>query len=247
MSGILTGGCIDPPCLGSAKKENGGWGAQEVHLAEERVENFKEILLALEAGGETALLRALLKFLNDNQDAVHKEILISQTPQGQLYPSYRYQLPDFLSALNKISLSGVGGRQFYTGEARIPEGVRYGVVNAVMFLSQSYKEAIQYDACDENNWELVNDRFPLSNSCGQLGMNYQDLRCREDEAFMECPVRKEMEQMALTSAQWFQAPGPFKCGPRTKYPRVGIWDYDKGREDNSDSYANLLGRVDVEG
>jgi hypothetical protein len=125
-SGILTSGCTEPPCTGSGKKKNGGWGAGNVHLAEERVKNFQTILLALEAGGETALLRALLKFFTDKQDVVNSQILRSQTPQGQLYPSYRYQLPDFLSALNVMSDPGVGGRKFYTGDKRVPEGVKYG-------------------------------------------------------------------------------------------------------------------------
>ena len=110
-----------------------------------------------------------------------------------------------------------------------------------------HKESIQYDACDENNWELVNDRFPISNSCGQLGMSYQDMHCREDEAYMECPVKTDMEQVALTNAGWFQAPAQFKCGPKSKFPITGFWDYDLGRENNNDAYANLNGRVDVEG
>ena len=28
---------------------------------------------------------------------------------------------------------------------------------------------IQYDACDENSWDFVNGKYPLSNACGQLG------------------------------------------------------------------------------
>lgn len=94
---------------------------------------------------------------------------------------------------------------------------------------------------------MVNDKFPLSNSCGQLDMSYQDMHCSEDEAFMECPVKPEMEQYALTSALWFQAPGPFKCGPKTKFPITGYWDYESGKENNEDAYANERGRVDVEG
>ena len=39
---------------------------------------------------------------------------------------------------------------------------------------------------------------------------------------MECPVKPEMEQYALTSALWFQAPGPFKCGPKSKFPTTGV-------------------------
>lgn len=89
---------------------------------------------------------------------------------------------------------------------------------------------------------------------------------------MECPVKPEMEQYALTSALWFQAPGPFKCGPKSKFPTTGVslvsssllncsiarptyfnhftrqyWDYDSGKENNEDAYANDRGRVDVEG
>ena len=207
--GILTMGCHEPPCAGSEEGSNGGFGYGAVHLAEDRVANFQTALIALEAGGEEALLRGLLKYFTDREDVMATKVLLSQTPQGQLYPSYRYQLPDFLTALTHISETGVGGQKFYTGESRVPEGVRYGVVNAVMFLAQAYKESVQYDACDENNWELVNDLFPLSNSCGQLGMSYQDMACREDEAFMECPVRADMEQVALTNAGWFQVSAVF--------------------------------------
>ncbi len=78
-------------------------------------------------------------------------------------------------------------------------------------------------------------------------MSYQEMHCRDDEAYMECPVDAQMTQVALTYAAWFQAPGPFKCGPRSAYPTTGFWDYDSGREDNGDAYANGRGRVDVEG
>jgi len=80
-----------------------------------------------------------------------------------------------------------------------------------------------------------------------LGMSYQHMQCRADEAFMECPVDAQMTQVALTSALWFQAPAPLKCGPKSMYPTTGFWDYDAGREDNGDAYANGRGRVDVEG
>ena len=68
-----------------------------------------------------------------------------------------------------------------------------------------------------------------------------------DKAYLECPFKKDMEQVALTSALWFQALGPFKCGPRPKFPTTGFWDYDAGRENNGDAYANARGRVDVVG
>ena len=224
-SAILTKGCHSPPCSSSnsasanvGEGNNGGFGTgSNIHLAEERVTNFNIALVALEAGrGELALLRGLIQYFTDREDIMATQILLSQTPQGKLYPSYRYQLSDFLSALTYISEQGVGGRKFYMGESNIHQGVRYGVVNAVLFLAQAYKESIQYDACDENNWELVNDLYPLSNACGQLGMSYQDMVCREDEVYMECSVQADMEQVAITNAGWFQAPAPFKCGPKSK-------------------------------
>lgn len=221
-SAILTMGCHSPPCSSSTvnvdESNNGGFGTgSTIHLAEERVTNFNIALVALEAGrGEMALLRGLIQYFTDREDIMATQILLSQTPQGKLYPSYRYQLSDFLSALTYISEKGVGGHKFYMGESNIHQGVRYGVVNAVLFLAQAYKESIQYDACDENNWELVNDLYPLSNACGQLGMSYQDMICREDEAYMECSVQADMQQVAITNAGWFQAPAPFKCGPKSK-------------------------------
>jgi hypothetical protein len=33
----------------------------------------------------------------------------------------------------------------------------------------------------------------------------------------------------------------------SKYPITGYWDYDMGRENNADAYANARGRVDIEG
>lgn len=251
VSAIVNRGCHNPPCRNSAPDTNGGYGyGSQVHLQEDRLDHFKTVLVALERPGEKALIRASTKYLTDYQEEINGQILLSQTPQGQLYPSYRYQLNDFLSALTTITngdTHGIGGRKFYLGEPFVPQGIRYGIVNIVMFLAQSYKESIQYDACDENNWELINDRFPLSNSCGQLNMSYQDMSCPSDEAFMECPVVVEMEQYALTNAGWFQAPSPLKCGPRSKFEKTGFWDYGQGREDNGDAYANARGRVDVEG
>lgn len=176
--------------------------------------------VALEANqSELALLHGLIQFFTDREDIMATQILLSQTPQGKLYPSYRYQLSDFLSAITHVSTKDVAGggvHQFYMGEVNMHQGVRYGVVNAILFLAQAYKESIQYDACDENNWQLVNDLYPLSNACGQLGMSYQDMVCTEDEAYMECLVQADMEQVAITNAGWFQAPAPFKCGPKSK-------------------------------
>lgn len=70
------------------------------------------------------------------------------------------------------------------------------------------------NAC--NLWMLLSPSFH-----DNLDMSYQDMHCNEEEAYMECPVKPEMEQYALTSALWFQAPAPFYCGPKSKYPTTG--------------------------
>ena len=85
---------------------------------------------------------------------------------------------------------------------------------------------------------------------------------------MECPVDPEMTITAVTNARWWGAPGPLTCGPKSKYPQTGYWDYtgvcdDKwanppkfctayegqkgGTTVNDVAYANGAGRTDVEG
>ena len=162
---------------------------------------------------------------------------------------------------------GVANKYFYMGDDSA-RGHLYGLVNIAAFLAQSMKETIQYNACDENSWDLVNGMYPLSNSCGQLGQSYQDYKCSESEAHMECFVNPDMEIKATTNAKWYGAPGPLFCGPKAKYPSTGFWDHSKecnkpwadpretcdvyegqkaGGFDSSSPIPNSLGRTDVEG
>ena len=143
------------------------------------------------------------------------------------------------------------------------------MVNIAAFLAQSMKETIKYDACDENSWDLVGGKYPLSNACGQLGQSYQDYHCSEEEKHMECPVDPNMSITAVTHAKWYGAPAPLYCGPKTdEQPFSGFWDYGyecnkgwanppescdmyegqkAGKFDQSRPYANTAGRTDVEG
>jgi hypothetical protein len=64
-------------------------------------------------------------------------------------------------------------------------------------------------------------------------------------------IAKLMPIRCIT-ANWYarrisQAPAPLKCGPKSKFPTTGFWDFELGRENNADAYANARGRVDVEG
>lgn len=162
---------------------------------------------------------------------------------------------------------GVANKFFYMGDDSA-YGHLYGLVNIAAFLAQSMKETIQYNACDENSWDLVNGQYPLSNACGQLGQSYQDYKCSASEAHMECPVKSDMEITATTNAKWWGAPAPLYCGPKEKYPTTGFWDHSKecnkswanppeycdvyegqlaGGFDNTSPVLNRAGRTDVEG
>jgi hypothetical protein len=134
-------------------------------------------------------------------------------------------------------------------------------------------ESIKFDTCDEANWDFVNNYYPLSNACGQGGLSYQDMVCSEEDKHMECPVKKDMQATAFTSAKWLGgadgAPGPLYCAPKSNSkPFSGVWDHlykcnrphedppemcdvyegqSAGRYDNSFPAGNRGSRSDLEG
>jgi len=163
---------------------------------------------------------------------------------------------------------GAGQLKLYLGEDDSSSNAYLlGLVNIAAFVAQSMKETIKYDACDENSWDLVNGKYPISNACGQLGQSYQDYTCSSEEAHMQCDIDIDMEITATTNAKWYGAPGPMKCGPKSKYPTTGFWDYSmqcnkpwdsppafcsdyEGQVaggENPTTTANSNGRTDVEG
>jgi hypothetical protein len=164
---------------------------------------------------------------------------------------------------------GVGDSFFYLGGGTDDDiGYKIGLVNIAAFIAQSMKETIKYDVCDENSWDLVNMRYPLSNACGQLGQSYQDYHCPENEKHMECKVDPNMKITATTHAKWYGAPAPLFCGSKKEYPFTGFWDYTihcnnpwmdppqycdvydgqkGGGFDNTAPVENTAGRTDVEG
>jgi hypothetical protein len=142
--------------------------------------------------------------LEAHKDGIDNNILLYQTPQSVWIPSTVYRYKDLLDGLRVMYNDGVANKYFYMGDDS-PKGHLYGLVNIAAFLAQSIKETIQYNACDENSWDLVNGKYALSNSCGQLGQSYQDYKCSESEAHMECPINLNMEIRATTNAKWYVA------------------------------------------
>ena len=69
-----------------------------------------------------------------------------------------------------FSVPNQTGLTFYLGEPSVA-GTQAGLVNIAAFIAQCMKETIKYNACDENNWDIINGMYPLSNVCGQLGQS----------------------------------------------------------------------------
>ncbi|MBN2530211.1 MAG: hypothetical protein JXR76_27725 [Deltaproteobacteria bacterium] len=156
--------------------------------------------------------------LVEKEDVFDNTILISQQPDLSWKPSSIYRWKDFLISLQVMANQGIAEMTFWLGEPdAAPEiQMRQGLVNIAAFLAQSMKETIQYDACDENNWDNTNG-YRISNACGQLGQNYADYDCD-----MACPRDPDMAMSAVTHAKWFGAPGPMFCAPDSRLIELGL-------------------------
>lgn len=156
--------------------------------------------------------------LYEKQDEFDNSILISQQPDLSWQPSSIYRWKDFLLSLHTMFTQGIAGMNFWMGDPNATPEVQMqqGLVNIAAFLAQSMKETIQYDACDENNWDDTNG-YQISNACGQLGQNYADYDCE-----MACPRVSTMAMSAVTHAKWFGAPGPMFCAPDSTLIQLGL-------------------------
>ena len=107
--------------------------------------------------------------LENVKDEINNKLLLYQTPGLQWVPSSVYRYEDLKESLHVMATEGVAGKKFYIGESGAENGHVYGLVNLAAFLAQSMKETIQYDACDENYWDLVGGKYPLS-KCVRFGL-----------------------------------------------------------------------------
>jgi hypothetical protein len=121
----------------------------------------------------------------------------------------------------------------------------YGLVNLAAFLANAMVESIQYDTCDELNWQAVAGRYAISNSCGQEGRSYQDEVC---DVQYTCAVDADMESTAVDSGKGVRSPPPFTCRPGSGDGYYsGYWDTSSGTEITDTPYSSTTGRTDVEG
>ena len=142
------------------------------------------LVLSLAIAPTFGQLNELLGHLRPLESKINKNLLTTQVG-GQ---SEVYTFKDLLLAI-PVAADGIAGLKFYVGEAGREGGYEYGLVNLAAFLAQSMKETIQYDvrfgllfvghffrlarfltlwlspqACDENNWDMVGQQYPVS--CG---------------------------------------------------------------------------------
>jgi hypothetical protein len=176
--------------------------------------------------------------LNTLNNADWSDILKSQQPDETWAPSTVYQSPDLIAAVEKMTNTGIGEYKLLGGLSDAE--ANYALVNLAAFLAQSMHETIQYDACDENNWDSTSG-YTSANACGQLGQSYQDYQCPAGEEHMACEVDPEMELVASTNAKWYGAPGPMFCAPKSKVPKAPRWNHGKGWCDPNVDYPLLQG------
>mmetsp|Transcript_32531 Transcript_32531/g.56670 ORF Transcript_32531/g.56670 Transcript_32531/m.56670 type:complete len:1231 (+) Transcript_32531:177-3869(+) len=194
----------------------------------------------------------IIKIIEEKRAPIESDLL---TPRVEIDDENLYSLDGFLSALKVLADGTVQGLYFYVGHGTFTNynHRKRGLVNVAAFLAHSKTEAIHNSICDERNVDGIEGKFPLSNSCGQHGVIYQNLRCTPDEAFMECPPDPGLQMSAvaaLTSSDGAVAdpngPPAFFCGPRMYFPFTGYYDGESKTIRNDEPFSNRAGRTDVQ-
>lgn len=133
-------------------------------------------------------------------------------------------------------------RTFYLGEEGDVNAAAVGLVNVALFLSLALADSFEMGSCDEVNVDVTNGYLPVSNSCGQYGMSYQDMHCDAADSSMECPLDIGMQVNAEANAMGVS---PLYCGSTSVYPFTGAANH--GVEMMDSPVQNREGRTDVEG
>lgn len=195
--------------------------------------------------GQPTIGLLAMNAINRNRALIEEYVLVAKNSDGDSYPSVRYTFDGLYQSVLQMGVIGFGyGFQFYLGEG-YQETYVYGLVNLSAFLANAMVESIQFDACDENNWQQVAGRYAISNSCGQEGRSYQDEECGEEYS---CAVDPSMTIIGITSGNGVRAPPPLSCKPGSGDGNyAGYWDTNTGTEIKDTPYANTVGRIDTEG
>ena len=183
--------------------------------------------------------------LDANKILINRELFNGGRPVTSTASTFDYS--SFKNSLHTMITTPIDNKSFYIGDGDHKNGRVYGLVNIAAFLSQAVVDSIQYGSCDEVNTNVINGLLPLSNACGQNGLDYQDPQtlCLPSEEKYACDVEWEMSAQAeLVTSN----PPPFFCGPAKTYGGfTGHWDYVSGSENKDGPTANGMGKTDVQG
>ena len=96
------------------------------------------------------------EYLDAKQIQLKSTAFVSYDSNGSPYPSNVYTYDYFMTVLETMSVSGVGGggneMRFYLGfdeSTSSGKGILYGLINIAAFLAQAMMVSIKYDVCDE--------------------------------------------------------------------------------------------------
>ena len=183
--------------------------------------------------------------LDANKILITRDLFNGGRPITPTSSTFDYN--SFKESLHTMITTPIGNKSFYIGSGERRNGRVYGLVNVAAFLSQAVVDSIQYGSCDEINTELINGVMPISNACGQNGIDYQDSAslCLPSEEKYACETEWEMRMQAENVGS--DSP-PFSCGPAKDYGGfTGFWDYVSETENKDMPTANGLGKTDVQG
>ncbi|KAL7532301.1 hypothetical protein ACHAXR_004552 [Thalassiosira sp. AJA248-18] len=190
-----------------------------------------------------------IPYIESKKDIIEKNVLVSyNSASGIAYPSTQYTFSGLMQSLQVMGVAGFGAYFKFRLEGDDHNWV-HGLVNLAAFLANCMVESIEYDTCDELNWQIFEGKHAISNSCGQEGRSYQDENCvLGTTEFLSCDVDSNMYVTAVTSGTQVRAPPPLKCKPGNGDENyAGYWDFSIGREVTNAPSANVDGRTDIEG
>jgi hypothetical protein len=260
VSGVFNIGChtVDYTGKGSGCPKSGVVG----NISQRRTA-FSTALSALRIPRlrEVELVDDTLDYLKGRKQGFEEDLLLYKNGED-FYRSQRYLFDDMVSAISKFSkpqnithpypdntttfFHSPDHLPFYMGDPYMRNGLKYGLGNIALFFANGLHLSIEHDdACDELNTNELNGKIPISNSCGQRGLSYQDMVCPDDDK--ACAVDENMELTAVTFNRLVGSAPPLTCAPTSTIPFTGYWNAELTREEKKDVYANENGRVDVAG
>jgi len=207
------------------------------------------------------VVEQVLDHLKSKRKGIEDNLLMYKRGK-ETFQSQRYKFDDFYNAIYRFSKPYDASNTAYLtnityfkspdhdplhlGDPYMRSGHKYGLANIALFFAVGLDLSIEKDdTCDELNEHENAGKLAISNSCGQRGLSYQNMACTNPD--MACPVDTNMYISAVTSNRQIGAPPPLVCGPISRFPSTGFWNFDEIAVSDDVAYANENGRIDVEG